>query len=50
MIYHVTSVALFSIRRSRIKIVLRPWSGAAGIGPLDVVASFRVTGTSGMAR
>ncbi|WP_155262528.1 MULTISPECIES: hypothetical protein [Bradyrhizobium] len=50
MIYHVTGVALFSILCSGIKIVLRLWSGAAGIGSLDLAASFRMTGMSGIAR
>ncbi|MBR0897298.1 hypothetical protein JQ616_20275 [Bradyrhizobium tropiciagri] len=50
MIYHVTGAALFSIRRSGIKIVLRLSSGAAGIGSFDVAASFGMTGMSGIAR
>ncbi|MGX1104809.1 MULTISPECIES: hypothetical protein [Bradyrhizobium] len=43
MIYHVSCAALFSIRRDRIKIVLRRRSGAAEIRLFDFVVLFEMT-------
>ncbi|MBR1159001.1 hypothetical protein [Bradyrhizobium elkanii] len=43
MIYHAGCAALFSIRRSRIKIVLRLRPGAAEIRLFDFVVLFELT-------
>ncbi|MCC8962967.1 hypothetical protein H8A95_11790 [Bradyrhizobium sp. Pear76] len=50
MIYHVACAALFSIRRGKIKIVLRLCSGAAEIGSFDVLALLGMTFVSGIVR